>query len=49
MRVQGYSNAGVGTVGGVVAVSAGREYVGGTLGTAFMSSADHVPEISVHE
>ena len=41
---EGDSNAGVGSGGGVVVVSA---YMGGTCGSGVLSSAGDVPEMSV--
>ena len=43
----GDGNAGVGAGGGVVAVSRGCEYMGGTHGSGFVFTADDVLEISV--
>ena len=43
----GDGNAGVGAGGGVVAVSAGCEYIGGTRGSGAVSTADDVLEMSV--
>ena len=44
---EGDDNAGVGDGGGVVAMSAGHEYVGGTRGPGIVSSAVDVLEMSV--
>ena len=44
---EGYGNASVGNVGGVVSVSAGIEYMGGTRGSGIVSSVDDVLEMSV--
>ena len=40
--VDGDRKAGVGTWGGVVVVSAGCEYMGGSRGSGFVSAADDV-------
>ena len=44
---QGDCNAGVGDVGGVVAVSVGCECLGGTPGSCVVDTADDVLEMSV--
>ena len=44
---EGDGNAGVKTVGGVVAVNVGCEYMGGTYCSGYVSSADDVLEMSV--
>ena len=43
----GDGNAGVGVGGGMVTVSAGCEYMDGTRGSGFVSTADDVLEMSV--
>ena len=44
---EGDGDAGLGAGGGVVAVSAGCEYMGGTRGSGVVSSTNDVPELSV--
>ena len=44
---EGDGNAGLGAGGGVVAVSVGCEYMGGTRGSGFVSTAEDVLEMNV--